>query len=58
MRGHSRILGTYMRTKSMFYWPKKKGDIKAFFKSCDVFILAKGEHRPYPGFFQPLAISQ
>lgn len=54
--GHSGILGTYMRIKAIFYWPKLKEDMTLMVKECDTCSQAKGEHGPYPGMLQPLEI--
>ncbi|KAJ4821432.1 polyprotein [Rhynchospora pubera] len=54
--GHSGILGTYQRLKTMFYWPKLKESVYKFVSECDICQLNKGEHTPSPGLLQPLPI--
>ncbi|KAJ4783151.1 polyprotein [Rhynchospora pubera] len=54
--GHSGILGTYQRLKTMFYWPKLKESVYKFVTECDICQLNKGEHVPTPGLLQPLPI--
>ncbi|KAJ1702741.1 hypothetical protein LUZ63_002520 [Rhynchospora breviuscula] len=54
--GHSGILGTYQRVKSMFYWPRLKEAVHTFVRECDVCQLNKGEHVATPGLLQPLPI--
>lgn len=54
--GHSSILGTYIRLKRVFYWPKMKADIIKWVQSCEICARAKPDHGPYPGLLQPLPI--
>lgn len=54
--GHSGILGTYMRLKGYFYWPKMKDNVIAWVKSCDVCQRNKSDVGAYPGLLQPLPI--
>ncbi|KAJ1699965.1 hypothetical protein LUZ63_008477 [Rhynchospora breviuscula] len=54
--GHSGILVTYQRLKSMFHWPHMKEDVHKFVSECEVCQLNKGEHVKTPGLLQPLPI--
>lgn len=54
--GHSGIMGTYMRAKSVFYWPQLKQDVMALMNYCDVCQRTKRDQGPYPGLLQPLPI--
>jgi Integrase zinc binding domain len=56
--GHSGILGTYQRTKKMFYWPKMKAEIIAHIKSCDICQLNKHELNPPAGLLDPIPIPE
>jgi Integrase zinc binding domain len=33
---HAGILGTYQRTKKVFYWPKLKEEVISHVRTCDV----------------------
>ncbi|KAJ3707739.1 hypothetical protein LUZ61_011444 [Rhynchospora tenuis] len=54
--GHSGILATYKRLKSLFYWPSMKQFVIDHIKSCEVCQITKPEHVPSPGLLQPLPI--
>jgi hypothetical protein len=54
--GHSGILGTYQRIKSLFSWPKMKEDIMKYVRQCSVCQQAKAEHIRIPGLLNPLPI--
>ncbi|KAJ4784848.1 polyprotein [Rhynchospora pubera] len=56
--GHSGILVTYQRLKSMFYWPNMKETVYEYVRSCEVCQLNKGEHVKSPGLLQPLPIPE
>jgi Integrase zinc binding domain len=36
MGGHANILGTYLRTKRLFFWPKIKEIVQDYVKACEV----------------------
>ncbi|KAJ3690878.1 hypothetical protein LUZ61_020042 [Rhynchospora tenuis] len=54
--GHSGILSTYKRLKSMFYWPGMKDDVYQYVRNCENCQITKGEHVKTPGLLQPLPI--
>ncbi|KAJ3686458.1 hypothetical protein LUZ61_015622 [Rhynchospora tenuis] len=54
--GHSGILVTYKKVKSLFYWPSLKKFILDHVKSCEVCQITKPEHVPTPGLLQPLPV--
>lgn len=56
MGGHSGILPTQQRLRSLFYWPSLLKDVKEMVRSYEVCQRNKGESVPYPGPFQPLPI--
>ncbi|KAJ1686917.1 hypothetical protein LUZ63_018307 [Rhynchospora breviuscula] len=56
--GHSGILASYQRLKSMFYWPNMKEDVYKYVRTCEVCQLNKGEHVKSPGLLQPLAVPE
>ncbi|KAJ3705864.1 hypothetical protein LUZ61_009569 [Rhynchospora tenuis] len=56
--GHSGILVTYQRLKSMFYWPKMKEEVHQYVRSCEVCQLNKHEHIKSPSMLQPLTIPE
>jgi Reverse transcriptase (RNA-dependent DNA polymerase)/RNase H-like domain found in reverse transcriptase/Integrase zinc binding domain len=54
--GHAGILGTYQRTKKMFYWPRMKEDVITHVKACDTCQLNKHEHHLPSGLLDPIPI--
>lgn len=56
--GHSGVTGTYMRLKSLLFWPKMKDDVISFVKKCDICKLNKPNSGPMPGLLQPLPIPE
>ena len=54
--GHSGVLATYHRIKTMFAWPKLKSSVQAYVLSCSVCQQAKVKHVKLPGLLQPLPI--
>lgn len=56
--GHSGILPTYNKIKSLFAWPNTKQDIKEYISKCQVCQQAKPEHSKIPGLLQPLLVPQ
>ncbi|KAJ3691747.1 hypothetical protein LUZ61_020911 [Rhynchospora tenuis] len=56
--GHSGVLVTYKRVKSLFYWPLMKQFIINHIRSCEVCQITKPEHVPSPGLLQPLPIPE
>ncbi|CAN6326944.1 unnamed protein product [Urochloa humidicola] len=54
--GHSGILATYQRVKSLFAWPKLKLSVQEYVKSCTICQQAKLEHVKLPGLLQPLPV--
>jgi Integrase zinc binding domain len=56
VRGHAEILGTYQRTKKMFYWPKMKEDVITHVKACNTCQLNKHEHHLPSGLLDSIPI--
>ncbi|KAJ4815745.1 polyprotein [Rhynchospora pubera] len=56
--GHSGILGTYQRLKTLFYWPKLKDTVHQYVMQCQICQMTKHEHTPPPGLLQPLPIPE
>lgn len=54
--GHSGILPTQHRLRSLFYWPSLLKDVKEMVRSCEICQRNKAESVPYPGLLQPLPI--
>ncbi|KAJ4807690.1 polyprotein [Rhynchospora pubera] len=54
--GHSGILVTYKKVKSLFYWPSMKQHIMDHIRQCDICQITKPEHVATPGLLQPLPI--
>jgi hypothetical protein len=54
--GHSGILVTYRRMKSVFAWKGMKKSVHAFVSSCMICQQAKPDRAKCPGLLQPLAI--
>lgn len=51
-------IGTYKKTKAIFYWPSMKEEITELVKSCDIYIQAKWGHGSYPWLLQPFLIPE
>lgn len=58
MGGHSGVLATYKRLKSMFFWPGLKESVHQYVSSCEICQMNKGEHIHTPGLLQPLPIPE
>jgi Integrase zinc binding domain len=53
---HVGILGTYQKTKKIFYWPKLKEDVISHVMTCDVCQLNKSKNKLPPGLLEPIPI--
>jgi hypothetical protein len=56
MGGHSGVQATYYRIRRLFTWPRMKGTIYEFIKSCAICQQAKVEHTKPTGLLQPLPV--
>lgn len=56
--GHLGQHATYMRIKSLFYWPGMKKQVKEYIEDCEVCQRCKSENVVSHGLLQPLSIPE
>lgn len=54
--GHSGVLATYKRLRSLFYWPSMQSDIQRLVQECDTCQRNKTENIVPPGLLQLLSV--